>query len=163
MKHVVFAEFPDRSAADAALRDLEQAGVPPDQVDVTVHSVQPELNNERPIAETNARTGIAFGLILGALVGGFMGFLVTAVLGLFPISTWSAIGIGAALGLAIGFVGGAISGVMNPDRQLDRMERGAQRRGGVVATVEVDGYEQEESIKHVFARHGAYQVDKRAL
>lgn len=163
MKHVVFAEFPDRAAADAALRDLEVAGVPPDQVEVTVHSVRPELNNERPMVETNARSGIALGLLLGALIGAFMGFLVTAVLGLFALGVWTAVITGAALGLGIGFVGGAIAGAMNPDRQLDRLERHAQRRGGVVATVEVDGYEYEESIKHVFARHGAFQVDRRAL
>jgi protoporphyrinogen oxidase len=60
-------------------------------------------------------------------------------------------------------VGGALAGAANPDRQLDRLERDAQRRGGVVATVEVEGHEIEESVKSVFARHGAKQVDRHAF
>jgi uncharacterized membrane protein len=163
MKHVVFAEFPDRAAADRAIRAIEGVGLRPDQLSVNLHDAQPQRNNERPIAETDARRGVILGVAFGAVIGAFIGWLVTRGLGLFETDLMTSILTGAMLGAVIGFVGGAISGAMNPDRKLDKLERTAAREGGVVATVEVEGLDQEESIKRVFAQNGALQVDKRAF
>lgn len=159
MKHVVFAQFPDREAARSAIDDLEGAGVRSSRCHIALHDARPDLNYERSMAETDARGGFTLGIVLGVVLGALMGWLVTGPLHLFPVSIGIGILSGAALGIAIGFIGGLISGAMNPDRELENLESN-MAAGGVVATVEVDGHEQEESIKRVFAMHGARQVDK---
>lgn len=163
MKHVIFAEFSDPETANAAVRELAHAGVRTSRCNVNVHdAVTPQDNEERPMHETDARSGIAIGLFFAAIIGAFMGWLVTGPLGLFAVGTLTGVVTGVVLGLAIGFIGGAISGAMNPDRRLEKIEKHAERRGGVVATIEVDGHHQEESVKKVFTAHGA-RIGTRAI
>lgn len=162
MKHVLFAEFNDPTAADAAVRDLQGAGVRPSRCVVNVHDAMNQDNEERPMHETDARSGIAIGVFFAAVIGAFMGWMVTGPLDLFQVNVLTGVMTGMALGLAIGFIGGAISGAMNPNRQLQKMEQGADRRGNVVATVEIDGVDQEESVRKVFLSHGA-RVETRAV
>ncbi|MBI2388784.1 MAG: hypothetical protein HYV09_04125 [Deltaproteobacteria bacterium] len=156
MKHVLFAEFPDQPTAEAAIRDLADEGIRESRYRVELQA-GPHAGGEddRPLSHTDARSGVAIGIILAAIVGGVMGWLVTGPLGLFAVGTWTGVLTGVVLGLAIGFTGGLISGSMNPDRKLQGLERVAAREGGVVATVEVDGQHEEESVERVFAARGA--------
>jgi hypothetical protein len=163
MKHVLFAEFPDPTTARTALGQLSEAGVRPSRCNVNLHnSDNVEHNDERPMNETNARSGILLGLIAAAFVGALMGWLVTGPLALFEVGIGTGIFTGIALGVAIGFVGGALTGAMNPHRKLEKLERVASREGGVVATVEVEGVKDEESVRRVFEAHGA-RIESRTL
>jgi hypothetical protein len=162
MKHVVFAQFPDRDAAKAALDDLSGTGVRPSRCQIVLHGANAGLNNERPIAETHARGGFTLGVGLGLFLGAVMGFLVSGPLHLFEVSIAMGIATGAVLGAVIGFIGGILSGAMNPDRTIDKMEHQSDARN-VIATVEVDGYEMEDAIKRVFDAHGAHAVAKRMI
>ncbi len=162
MKHVLFAEFSDPTTANSAVRELQGAGVRPSRCAVNVHDSTLQDNEERPLSETDARSGIAIGLVAAAVIGAFMGWLVTGPLGLFVVSRVTGVMTGMALGLAIGFIGGAISGAMNPNRQLQRMEKHAGRHGNIVATVEIDGVDQEEQVRKVFTAHGA-RVESRTV
>jgi hypothetical protein len=78
------------------------------------------------------------------------------------VGIWTGIATGFLLGLAIGLIGGVISGAMNPNRQLDTMEREAEGHGGIVATVEVEGVRETESVERVFHAHGA-RVEHRTV
>jgi len=164
MKHVLFAEFRDQNTAREAIGELAGAGVRASRANINLHpSGAPSADDEeRPLHETDARSGIVMGLIFAAIIGALMGWLVTGPLGLFaaPISTGITSGI--LLGLAIGFIGGAISGAMNPNRTLDKIERRAADAGNVVATIEVNDVEQEESVRRIFVAHGA-RVETRAI
>lgn len=162
MKHVLFAEFSDPNTANAAVRDLQGAGVRPSRCAVNVHDASLQDNEERPMHETDARSGIAIGLFFAAIIGAFMGWLVAGPLDLFPVSILTGVMTGIALGLAIGFIGGAISGAMNPNRQLQKMEKGADSRGNTVATVEIEGADQEEEVRKVFTAYGA-RVESRTV
>lgn len=163
MKHVLFAEFPDPTTANEALRDLADQGVRESRCHIELHSGAAGIDNEqRPLNQTDTRSAMLLGLVLAAVIGGAMGWLVVGPLGLFPVGIWTGVMTGFLLGVAIGLIGGVISGAMNPNRQIDALERDAQRRGGVVATVEVDGMQEEESVERVFREHGA-RVERRAV
>lgn len=163
MKHVLFAEFPDQPTVDEALRDLADQGVRESRCHIELHSGAASLDNiERPLNQTDTRSAMLLGLLLAAVIGGAMGWLVVGPLGLFPVGIWTGVMTGFLLGVAIGLIGGVISGAMNPNRQLDALERDVRRRGGVVATVEVDGMQEEESVERVFREHGA-RVERRAV
>lgn len=162
MKHVLFAEFNDPSSANAAVRELTGTGVRPSRVYVhDVHEAEPD-NEDRPIHETDARRGILLGLSFAAIIGAFMGWLVTGPLDVFHVSIGMGVVTGMLLGLAIGLIGGAISGAMNPNQRLEKIEKHARRHGNVVATVEVDGVEQEEAVRDVFSAYGAH-VEQRTI
>ena len=162
MKHVVFAQFPDRDAAKAALDDLSGSGVRPSRCQIVLHGANAGLNNERPISETHARGGFTLGVGLGIVLGAVMGLLVTGPLHLFEVSIAMGLITGAMLGGVIGLIGGILSGAMNPDRTIDKMEQRGDARN-VIATVEVDGYEMEDAIKRVFDAHGGHAVGKRMI
>lgn len=164
MKHVLFAEFRDETTARSALSDLAGAGVRTSRANIDLHSAGAARgdNEERPMHETDARRGIAIGLIAAAVIGALMGWLVTGPLNLFEVGVGTGIMTGIVLGLAIGFIGGAISGAMNPNRKLEKLERRAAKDGGVVATIEVNDVSQEESVRQVFAAHGA-RVETRTI
>lgn len=163
MKHVLFAEFNDPTTARAAVRDLAGAGVRESRCNLNVHTARmaEENNEERPMHETDARSGILIGLAAAAIIGALMGWLVTGPLALFHVSIGMGVTTGIALGLAIGFIAGALSGAMNPNRSLKKIERHAERHDNVVATIEVEGVDQEESVRRVFARHGALVKGRR--
>ena len=162
MKHVVFAQFPDRDAAKAALDDLSGTGVRPSRCQIVMHGTGANLNNERPVSETHAGGGFTLGVGLGMMLGALMGLLVTGPLHLFEISIPMGMITGAVLGAVIGFIGGVLSGAMNPDKTIAAMEK-RSNGNDVIATVEVDGHEMEESIKRVFDAHGGHAVEKRMI
>lgn len=162
MKHVLFAEFADSAAAEDAVRDLADQGIRESRCQIELHSASGQGETERPLNQTDVRSALLLGLGLAALVGGAMGWLVTGPLGLFPVGTWTGVMTGFIMGLAFGLLGGAISGAMNPNRQIDTMERHAGPRGGVVATIEVAGEHEQESVERVFREHGAL-VERRVL
>ncbi|MGZ3420262.1 MAG: hypothetical protein ACXWUG_26155 [Polyangiales bacterium] len=162
MKHVVFAQFPDRDAAKAALDDLSGSGVRPSRCNIVLHASRPGQNSERPLSETHARGGFTLGIGMGFVLGAVMGWLVSGPLHLFEVTIPMGIITGAIYGSIIGFIGGVLSGAMNPDKTIDAMEHGSDARN-VIATVEVDGYEMEDAIKRVFASHGGQAVDKRMI
>lgn len=164
MKHVLFAEFRDQATARHALSELSDAGVRASRSNINLHAAgaATEDNEERPLHETDTRSGILMGLVFASVIGALMGWLVTGPLGLFPVGIGTGIMTGIVLGLAIGFLGGAISGAMNPNRKLQKLERHAADSGNVVATIEVDDVEQEESVRKIFVAHGAH-VETRTL
>jgi len=166
MKHVLFAEFPDEATVQEALRDLADEGVRESRVHVDLRYPQApgtvDNEEERPLNQTDTRSGMLLGLVLAAVVGSAMGWLVVGPLGLFQVDLWTGMITGFLLGLAIGLIGGVISGAMNPNRQLDTMEHRAEQRGGVVATVEVEGAREQESVERVFHAHGA-TVERRTV
>jgi hypothetical protein len=164
MKHVLFAEFPDDTTAREAISELSTVGVRPSSSNINLHSAATsfEDNEERPLLETDTRSGIALGLVMASIIGALMGWLVAGPLGLFAVPIMTAVVTGILLGLAIGFVGGAISGAMNPNRKLAKLEREAAREGGVVASIEVNDVSQEESVRRVFEAHGA-RIESRPI
>jgi len=164
MKHVLFAEFRDQNTARHAIDALAGAGVPASRSNINLHATgaATEDNEERPLHETDTRSGILMGLVFAALIGALMGWLVTGPLGLFPVGIGTGVMTGIVLGLAIGFVGGALAGSMNPNRKLQKLERRAADSGNVVATIEVDDVEQEESVRKIFVEHGA-RVETRTI
>lgn len=164
MKHVLFAEFRDDTTARRAISELSTVGVRASRSNINLHpaGAATEDNEERPLHETDTRSGIALGLVSAAIIGALMGWLVTGPLHLFEAGIVTGIATGIVLGLAIGFIGGAISGAMNPNRKLEKLERRAAGEGGVVATIEVNDVSQEESVRRVFTAHGA-RVESRTI
>jgi hypothetical protein len=161
MKHVLFAEFSNREEADAAIHDLVRAGVRQSRCAIEVHD-RPPASQSLAITQTDSRHGFILGVTLAVSIGVIFGGILGAV-GVVPVEWYYAAMFGGLLGIPVGLLGGGLSGSINPDQKLDKLERHAERTGGVVATVEVEGRAREDVVARVFAEHGAFQVEKRTV
>ncbi|MBA3258405.1 MAG: general stress protein [Gemmatimonadales bacterium] len=133
----VVGMFTQRADAEAAIRDLKDAGFPEDRIGVAMRDEQ----EQRGLAEdtgTQAAEGAATGALSGGVIGGLMGLLGSLLIpGLGPIvvggvlaSTLTGAGIGAATGGLIG----ALAGLGVPEEDARHFDLGL-RSGGILVTV----------------------------
>ncbi|MGI9040181.1 MAG: YsnF/AvaK domain-containing protein [Gemmatimonadales bacterium] len=129
--------FTDRSGAEAAMRELKQAGFSDDQIGVAMQN-RDEQKSLMEDTNTQAAEGAATGAVSGGVVGGLLGLLGSLLIpGVGPIvvggvlaSTLTGVGIGAATG---GLIGGLI-GLGVPEQDAEHFDKGI-RSGGVLVTV----------------------------
>ncbi len=153
---VVVALFPDRQAAENAIRTLHDAGFPRERIGVATRdrSAEGQLLTE---SDSKAAEGAATGALSGGVLGGLLGLLVgvgaLAIPGIGPViaggALASALGIaggtavaGAGIGAATGGLLGALVGMGIPDAEAKHFERGV-REGGTLVTLEAIGREAE--------------------
>ena len=153
---VVVALFPEREAAENAIRALHDAGFPRETIGVAARDRSPEgrLLNE---SDSKAAEGAATGALSGGVLGGVLGLLVgvgaLAIPGIGPViaggALASALGIaggtavaGAGIGAATGGLLGALVGMGIPDLEAQHFERGV-REGGTLVTLDAAGREAE--------------------
>ncbi len=147
-RRTVAGLFPDRSAAERGIRQLQAAGFPRDAIGVATRDrdTQGAL-----VAETGSQAaeGAAAGAISGGVLGGIVGLLIgvgaLVIPGLGPViaggALASALGIagstaavGAGIGAATGGVLGGLVGMGIPEEQARHFERGFAA-GGVLVTI----------------------------
>lgn len=153
---VVVALFPEREAAENAIRALQAAGFPRESIGVAARDRTPDgrLVTE---GESKAAAGAATGALSGGVLGGVLGLLVgvgaLAIPGIGPVlaggALASALGIaggtavaGAGIGAATGGILGALVGMGIPDAEARHFERGV-REGGTLVTLDAAGREAE--------------------
>jgi hypothetical protein len=158
------ALFDDYTLAAQAVRGLEAAGIPEDDISLVVSTLDDEVGEDN--ADDKAADGAGAGAGIGAIIGGAGGLLAglgaLAIPGIGPViaAGWlvsTAVGAvaGAALGGATGGVIGAFtnSGVHEQDAHV--FAEGV-RRGGSVVSVRVDE-SQAGVVEDIFTK--AQQVD----
>lgn len=145
--------FSHRSAAEAAIRDLRDAGFAEDRIGVAMQDrvKQADLLED---AGDQAAEGAATGAVSGGLVGGLVGLLGSLLIpGLGPVlaggvlaSTLAAAGLGAATGGLLG----ALVGLGVPEEDARHFDRGF-RGGGTLVTVDA-GARTADAVA-ILARH----------
>jgi hypothetical protein len=167
MKTVV-GIFSSPAAADRAVKDLVNAGVPPAKVrKLTPGSPEREIHSAIPTADTEQP---GMGKAVGAVVGGVVGLMaalgVSAVLyggmGALGRTTWIIAALCGILGAAIGaFAGGALEERLSTGLPKDEIYfyEEALRRGRSVVFAFASGGRQEETARRVLDRAGANSLD----
>ena len=145
--------FRHRSAAEAAIRDLKEAGFAEDRIGVAMQErvEQADLLEEMG---TEPAEGAAKGAVSGGLVGGLLGLLGSLLIpGLGPVlaggvlaSTLAGVGIGAATGGLLG----ALIGLGVPEEDARHFDEGF-RAGGTLVTVDA-GSRTPEAVA-ILGRH----------
>lgn len=145
--------FSHRSAAEAAIRELEAAGFPPERIGV---AMQERLEQgdllESPGSEP--AEGAAKGAVSGGLLGGVLGLLGSLLIpGLGPVLAGGVLAstlAGAGLGAAAGGLLGALVGLGVPENDAKHFDR-RFREGGTLVTVDA-GARTPEALA-VLTRH----------
>ncbi|UYY78714.1 general stress protein [Sphingomonas sp. R1] len=112
MSRTITRLFDDYSDAKAAVHDLEQLGVPHDDLSIIANNAHGE-HGDHDVSDVNAHGDVSRGASTGAALGGVGGLLaglgLLAIPGLGPIvaAGWLA---STAAGAAIGGIGGAATG-----------------------------------------------------
>jgi len=168
----VVGVFTSCAAADKAVREMLQQGIPPQSLIFLTSEQLPQQVEQVPTTDTEAH---GMGKAIGAFVGGVVG--ATAGLGLGSavaslvvpgVGTILAAGIGAAslLGLA-----GAVAGEEIGDRSEDAMDQGVprddvllyrellkRRRTLVIANLQAD--DMAETARTIMQQNGAENIDE---
>ncbi len=152
----VIGVFPDRRAAEAAIRDLMAAGFDGDRVGLVGPT---EAGADRPRrvgdGDTPVEEAITEGAVLGGIAGGVLGAAVALMLpGVGPVVAAGVLGAalaGAGVGVATGGLLGALLelGVAEPEA---RRYAEAVQQGRTLVTVRADGRVAEASA--ILHRHG---------
>ena len=161
----IAALFPNRDAAERAIRELKAAGLSGDQIGVAMRdrNAQGQLVEE---TGTKAAEGAVSGAMGGGVLGGIVGLLVglgaLTIPGIGPVvaagALASALGAagatavaGAGIGAATGGIIGALVGMGIPEERARYFESGF-RTGGVIVTAYVA--EGVERAREILARNG---------
>ncbi|MBZ7927692.1 hypothetical protein LAC81_37795 (plasmid) [Ensifer adhaerens] len=136
--------FDDYAEARDAVRDLEAAGVPSDDISIVANNSGDWYSTDRSDAAEGAGTGAGLGAAGGGVVGLLTGLGLMAIPGVGPVvaagwlaSTAAGAAAGAVAGGAAGGIIGSLtdSGVDEDDAQV--YAEGV-RRGGTLVTARVD-------------------------
>src|SRR5512138_346465 len=146
--------FQDRTDAEAAIRDLKDAGFTEGQIGIA-HADRAEQRELMETTGSGAAEGAATGAVSGGLVGGLIGLLGSLLIpGVGPIvvggvlaSTLTGVGVGAATGGILG----ALIGMGVPEVDAKHFDAGL-RSGSVLVTVNA-GARTAEALE-ILERHG---------
>ena len=140
--------FASRDQAERAIRDLHEAGFPPEAIGAVLRERDDEgrlLDATASGAAEGAATGAATGGVLGGLLGLLVGVGALALPGIGPVVAGGVLAsvlgtaagtalAGAGIGAATGGLLGALAGMGIPNEDAERFERGV-REGGVLLVV----------------------------
>jgi Heat induced stress protein YflT len=145
--------FSHRSAAEAAIRDLRDAGFGDERIGIAMQE-RVEQGDLLEDAGGASAEGAAKGAVSGGLVGGLVGLLGSLLIpGLGPVlaggvlaSTLAGVGLGAATGGILG----ALMGLGVPEEDAKHFDQGF-REGGTLVTVDA-GVRTPEALA-ILSRH----------
>lgn len=156
MRHVLYALFPARSEADAAVREIRMAGIPPEHVTLVVHEGAID-QDDLEFSESDARKGLIRGGVAGGLGGAVLGVLLAGPVSLLPMNELIAGAGGLVLGGLIGGLGGTLFGAGLPDQGLKALAD-KLGPGRVLITAQVEGQTAYDQVEHIFQRHRALEA-----
>lgn len=139
--------------AEAAVRDLEAAGIPSGDISLVSNRYVSEEYAEVTEASTTS-TGVGLGLAAGGGAGLLAGLGLLAIPGLGPVvaAGWfAATAAGAAAGAAAGGIIGALMDSGTPEADAHVYSE-AVRRGGTLLTVRTETAS-ESDVERILARH----------
>jgi stress response protein YsnF len=168
MKTIV-ALYDDFPTAQAAIRDLVDAGFPRENISLMASDAKGEYGDYARTGETGdvSTSGMAAGAGIGAAVGGLGGLLVglgaLAIPGVGPVlaaGPLAAALAGAGIGAVAGGLIGALTDIGVPEEQAGLYAE-AVRRGGTLVTATVADSDADQAVD-ILERHNPVDVDRRA-
>ena len=153
----------DRGQAEAAVSNLQTAGIPPASVSILL----PDKRGTKDFAHehnTKAPEGAVAGAGAGGLLGGTLGLLAgigtLAIPGLGPLiaaGPLMAALSGSAAGAAVGGVTGALIGLGIPELEAKRYE-GKLSGGNILVAVHVENGDERKAAEAALKRSGAEDI-----
>jgi uncharacterized protein (TIGR02271 family) len=160
--------------AESAIRDLQSAGIPREDISLIARNTSGEYSGRGD--ETVSGTGthdkssvgqhVAGGAIFGGIGGLLLGIAGLAIPGIGPVvaagpiaAALTTAGIGAGIGAASGGIIGAIRNAGVPEEEAHLYAEGI-RRGGTLVTVHTD-HANASRVEEILNSHGAVDVDER--
>lgn len=170
MSRIVSRLFDSYEDASAALRDLEAAGIPHDNISIVANNSDDRHTGSLSSASTdmpaaaadNAGTGATVGTVLGGGAGLLAGLGMLAIPGVGPVvaAGWLiAMATGAGVGAASGGLLGSLVGAGVDEVDAHVYAEGV-RRGGTLLTVRVED-EQGPTVEQVLSKHTAVDTMSR--
>lgn len=156
MRHMIYALFQDAGEAEAALQDIESAGLSKEQVHVAVHR-GPLRDDDMSYAESDAFRGLLIGLLCGVVGGALIGLLLAGPLHILPLSWLTSIGLGILGGTVLGGLAGLLYGAGLPDNKLQRLHR-QMHPGQVLLAVEAEDLRAKDAVVQICRQHGAIEA-----
>jgi TM2 domain-containing membrane protein YozV len=154
--------FAERSAAESAVRSLEQAGFTNEHIGFAGHG--DPTTKEGADHAAGALKGAASGSVTGGVVGGLLGALATALIpGIGPViagGLLAGVVAGAVAGGTIGGIGGALTGLGVSKEDAEYYDR--EFRGGRTL-VTVDAGSRRVEAEKIMRDHGAYDAASRRV
>jgi NACalpha-BTF3-like transcription factor len=149
---IVVGVFERRDEAKAAMHDLQQAGVPHDDISLVMQQAgtPPEVG----AGATKANQGTVAGATGGAVLGGIVGLAALAIPGIGPLLAVGPIAaaLGAMGGAALGGLVGSFSGLGIPTEQAKEYDA-AVRAGGIVVATKVADRADEDRVCAILKQH----------
>jgi uncharacterized protein (TIGR02271 family) len=167
--------FDTRNDAEAAVRDLRDAGFPSNDISFVGNNANNQYTGDTGYSSTTgdseAAEGAGFGATGGAVLGGLAGLLVglgaLAIPGIGPVvaagTLATALGstaLGAGLGAAAGGLVGALVGAGIPENDANVYAEGI-RRGGALVSVQVATDDEANRAADIMDRHNVVDIDER--
>jgi hypothetical protein len=161
--------FETRSAAERALNDVHNTGIPSDKITLLIPGTVDQVEKEMRTVPTDATEQPGMGNAIGALLGGGIGLtggsvLMALVPGLGPITALGLLGAGI-LGAAGATIGATAGGKIErssyeglPEDEIFIYED-ALRRGRSVVIALSDNSDQASVVRDILKRDGAESVD----
>ena len=151
--------FPDRSAAERAIRDLKDAGFDPAKIGVVMRDKQDmqEVTEQHGTASTE-------GAVAGGLAGGTIGALLAAtgaliIPGIGPFISGGILATSLAGG-ALGWLVGGLAGLGIPKDEAEYYENRVQE-GSALVTVDAEGRDAE--ARQILLRDGAENLEEQGF
>jgi len=161
--------FATRSAAEAALQDLQQSGIPTDKITLLIPGSDDKVLKEVQTVPIDSTEQPGMGNAVGALMGGGVGFiggsaLMALVPGVGPVTALGLLGAGI-LGAAGATIGAAAGGKIEratyeglPEDEIFVYED-ALRKGRCVVVAVPEDDNSASWIRQVLQRDGAESID----
>ncbi len=181
MRETVLALYDDLSAAQAAVRDLVDAGYARGDIGLAVNDVDGKYSHHIHAGDeavtvsrlededVSGGEGAGFGAVIGGLTGIVAGLTAITIPGIGPIIAAGplAAALGGATGGVIGAAAGAVTGGVTaslidmgvPDSEADYYAE-SLRRGSALVTVTVDEMDVQPVID-VLRRHNPFDIEQR--
>lgn len=161
--------FPTRAAAECALHEVHNTGIPADKITLLVPGSVDQVEKEVQAVPTDATEEPGMGRAVGALLGGGVGLtggamLMALVPGLGPVTALGLLGAGI-LGAAGATVGGSVASKIEkatyegiPEDEIFIYED-ALRKGRSVVVALTDGEPSASIVRDALKKCGAESID----
>ena len=161
--------FENREAAECALREVRNTGIPADKITLLVPGTVDQVEREVESVPTDATEQPGMGIAMGALFGGGVGLtggamLMALVPGLGPVTALGLLGAGI-LGAAGASVGGTVAGKIEkatyegiPEDEIFLYED-ALRKGRSVVVALADDVPSASVVRDALNKCGAESID----